>query len=157
MAVAGGLEAAAGACRSAPGLIVAAFHALMWPHCLQRLEGVSPEVERLWLSHVREARPVYRHGWQTATIILALPASGAIGWLLLIWRSRSDREKLRRTIAAALPGFAATALLFWQTRTGPAAQMLAVLGAVALAWILVPLFWSRNLLRCAFWAWPGQS
>src|SRR3954463_5153171 len=84
---------------AAAGVIVAAFHALMWPHCLQRLEGVSPEVERLWLSHVREARPVYRHGWQTATIILALPVSGAIGWLLLIWRSRIDREKLRRTLA----------------------------------------------------------
>ncbi len=126
------------------GLIVAAFHALMWPHCLQRLEGVSPEVERLWLSHVREARPVYRHGWQTATIILALPASGAIGWLLLIWRSRIDREKFRRTLAAAAPGFAATALLFWQTRTGPAAQMLAVPGAVALVWILVPYFWSSK-------------
>ena len=92
-------------------LIVAAFHALMWPHCLQRLEGVSPEVERLWLSHVREARPIYRHGWQTATIILALPVSGAIGWLLLIWRNRIDREKLRRTLAAAAPGFAATAAI----------------------------------------------
>jgi hypothetical protein len=125
-------------------LIVAAFHASMWPHCLQRLEGVSPEVERLWLSHVREARPIYRHGWQTATIILALPVSGAIGWLLLIWRNRIDREKLRRTLAAALPGFAATALLFWQTRTGPAAQMLAVPGAVALVWILVPIFWSSK-------------
>ena len=42
------------------GIVVAAFHALMWPHCLQRLEGVSPEVERLWLSHVKEARPFYR-------------------------------------------------------------------------------------------------
>jgi len=125
-------------------LIVAAFHASMWAHCLQRLEGVSPEVERLWLSHVREARPIYRHGWQTATIILALPVSGAIGWLLLIWRNRIDREKLRRTLAAALPGFAATALLFWQTRTGPAAQMLAVPGAVALVWILVPFFWASK-------------
>jgi hypothetical protein len=126
------------------GVTVAAFHALMWPHCLQRLEGVSPEVERLWLSHVREARPVYRHGWQTTTLILALPASGAIGWLLLIWRSRRDRDWLRRTLAAALPGFAATALLFWQTRTGPAAQMLAVPGAVAMVWILVPYFWSSK-------------
>jgi hypothetical protein len=125
-------------------LIVAAFHAMMWPHCLQRPEGVSPEVERLWLSHVREARPIYRHGWQTATLILALPVSGAIGWLVLIWRNRIDREKLRRTIAAAAPGFAATALLFWQTRTGPAAQMLAVPGAVALVWILVPFFWSSK-------------
>ena len=98
----------------------------MWPHCLQRLEGVSPEVDHLWLSHVREARPVYRHGWRTASMILALPVTGAIGWLLLIWRSRIDREQLRRILAAAAPGFAAPALLFWQTRTGPAAQMLAV-------------------------------
>ena len=126
------------------GLIVAAFHALMWPHCLHRLEGVSPEVERLWLSHVREARPVYRHGWETATLILALPVSGLLGWLLLIWRRRQDRDWLRRTLAAAAPGFAATALLFWQTRTGPAAQMLAIAGAVALVWILVPYVWSSK-------------
>ena len=126
------------------GLIVAAFHAWMWPHCLHRLEGVSDEVNQLWLSHVREARPVYRHGWRIATIILALPVSGLIGWLVLIWRNRIDREKLRRTIAAALPGFAASLLLFWQTRTGPAAQMLAVPGAVALVWALVPLVWKAK-------------
>ena len=30
--------------RRARAAIIAAFHALMWPHCLQRLEGVSPEV-----------------------------------------------------------------------------------------------------------------
>src|SRR5437763_10855185 len=40
------------------GIIIALFHALTWPQCLHRLEGVSPEVERLWLSHVKEARPV---------------------------------------------------------------------------------------------------
>jgi hypothetical protein len=70
--------------------------------------------------------------------------SGAIGWLLLIWRNRPDRELLRRTIAAALPGFAATVLLFWQTRTGPAAQMLAVPGAVALVWVFAPLVWNSK-------------
>jgi uncharacterized membrane protein YhaH (DUF805 family) len=126
------------------GLVVAAFHALMWPHCLHRLEGVSPEVDRLWLSHVREARPIYRHGWNVAILILALPASGLIGWLALIWRNRVNREKLRRVLAAAAPGFAATALLFWQTRTGPAAQMLAVPGAVALVWALVPPLWNSR-------------
>ena len=71
------------------GIIVAAFHALMWPHCLQRLEGVSPEVERLWLSHVKEARPFYMHGWRIASLIMALPATGAVGWLLLIWLRRA--------------------------------------------------------------------
>ena len=132
---------------AAAGVVVALFHALMWPHCLHRLEGVSPEVERLWLSHVREARPVYRHGAQIASLILALPITGSLGWLLLIWWNRADREKLRRTAAAALPGFAATALLFWQTRTGPAAQMLALPGAAAIVWLLVPYVWrSKNSL-----------
>ena len=90
---------------SAAGVVVAGFHALTWPHCLQRLEGVSPEVERLWLSHVKEARPVYMHGWRIATLIVALPVTGAIGWALLVWmRRRGDRELLRRIIGAAVPG-----------------------------------------------------
>ena len=124
------------------GLIVASFHGLMWPHCLHRLEGVSLEVDRLWLSHVREARPIYRHGWKVATLTLALPAVGAAGWLLLMWVKRRDLELLRRIVAAAAPGFAATLLLFWQTRTGPAAQMFAAPGAAALVWILVPPVWN---------------
>ena len=119
--------------------VVAAFHALAWPHCLTRLEGVSPEVYDLWLSKVREARPVYRHGWQAATLILALPVTGVIGWSLLAWRNRFDRDLLRRTVAAALPAMIALLLLFWQTRTGPAAQMLAAVGAVAIVWILAPI------------------
>ena len=125
----------------AAGAIVASFHAIMWPHCLNRLEGVSPEVESLWLSHVREARPIYLHGWRIATLTLTLPIIGAVGWLLLIWSRRGDAEKLRRVVGAAVPGFAATVLLFWQTRTGPAAQMLAATGAAALVWLLVPFAW----------------
>ncbi len=126
------------------GLAIAAFHALVWPHCVHRLEGVSPEVDRLWLSHVREARPVYMHPRQVAALILALPITGAVGWLLMMWSNRADREKLRRVIAAAAPGFAATALLFWQTRTGPAAQMLATVGAGSLTWLLVPPAWNSR-------------
>ncbi|MBW0008126.1 MAG: AcrB/AcrD/AcrF family protein [Sphingomonas sp.] len=116
------------------GVIVAAYHALTWPHCLQRLEGVSPEVDRLWLSHVKEARPFYRHGWRIATLIIAFPVTGAIGWGLLAWWHRRDRELLRRVIGAAVPGITATLLLFWQTRTGPASQMMAVIGCAALTW-----------------------
>ncbi len=118
--------------------IVALFHATMWPHCLSRLEGVSPEVQRLWLDNVREARPIYRHDWQIAVQILAIPLTGAIGWGLLAWRNRADRDLLRRTLAAAAPALAATLLLFWQTRTGPAAQMLNVVGAIAILWIVGP-------------------
>ena len=126
------------------GLIIAAFHAFMFPHCIHRLEGVSPEVDRLWLSHVREARPVYKHGWKIATYTLTLPITGAIGWLLLMWWKRADRELFRRIVAAAAPGFAATLLLFWQMRTGPAAQMLAVTGTAASVWLLVPPVWNSK-------------
>jgi hypothetical protein len=121
------------------GAILAGFHALAWPQCLSRLENVSPEVDALWLSHVREARPVYRHGWQIAVQILALPVTGAIGWALLAWRNRVDWSLFRRTVAAAIPGVAAMLLLFWQTRTGPAAQELSVVGSVAIIWVLAPL------------------
>ena len=126
------------------GIVVLAFHALTWPHCLQRLEGVSPEVERLWLSHVKEARPVYRHGWRIASLIAALPVTGAIGWALTIWWRRADRNLVRRVIGAAVPGIAATLLLLWQTRTGPAAQMMATVGAAAIIWFLLPRFWAST-------------
>ncbi|HEY1142663.1 MAG TPA: AcrB/AcrD/AcrF family protein, partial [Sphingomicrobium sp.] len=70
---------------AAAGVIVAGFHGLMWPHCLSRTEGVSDEVNRLWLSHVREARPLYTHGWRTAVAVASVPVTGVIGWLLLAW------------------------------------------------------------------------
>jgi MFS family permease len=120
------------------GVIVALFHGLAWPQCLSRPEGVSQEVVDLWLSHVREARPIYRHGWRTVVGVVALPLTGLIGWLLLAWANRRDPEKLRRTLAATAPLVAAMLLLLWQTRTGPAAQMLGAVGATALLWITVP-------------------
>jgi hypothetical protein len=120
------------------GLVIAAFHALMWPHCLSRLEGVSPEVQKLWLSHVREARPIYRHGWRIEVAIAAIPVTGMIGWILLAWTRRRDAALLRRIGAAALPALAAALLLLWQTRTGPAAQLMSLVGAAALTWIAVP-------------------
>ena len=122
----------------AAGLLVIAFHSLAWPHCLSRLEGVSPEVSQLWLSHVREAKPITQHGWRTALMILALPVAGLIGWVALAWRRRGDSDLLRRTLGAGLPGIAALGLLFWQVRAGPAAQVLAIPGAVTLVALLAP-------------------
>ena len=126
------------------GLIVIAFHALAWPHCLTRLEGVSPQTYELWLKNVREAKPLYQHGWRTALTLLALPVAGLIGWGALAWRHRGDPDRLRRTVGAALPGVAAIALLAWQVRTGPAAQMLAIPGAVTLVAVLAPLAFSSR-------------
>ncbi len=126
------------------GVIVAAFHAFAWPHCLSRLEGVSPEVDKLWLSHVREARPIYQNGWRISLIILALPVAGLAGWGALAWQRRKDPDLFRRTLGAALPAVAAVGLLFWQVRVGPASQVLAVPGAVTLVALLAPIAFNSN-------------
>jgi hypothetical protein len=135
--------------------VLAGFHALAWPHCLQRLEGVSPEATALWLDHVREAKPFYRHGWRTGAMTIALPATALFGWGLLIWRAWAQgadgRDLLRRTMGAALPAVAALALLFWQTRAGPAAQMMALPAATALIvlvaapWLRAPQLWKHGV------------
>ena len=132
---------------AAVGAALGGFHALAHPHCLSRLEGISPEATRLWMSHVREARPIYRHGAETAVLTVCLPLTGLIGYSWLAWRARGDADLMRRTLAVATIAVTALVLLLWQTRTGPAAQMMAIPGAVAIVAILVPLARaSRNLL-----------
>lgn len=133
------------------GVILAGFHALAWPTCLSRLEGVSDEANELWLSHVREARPVYRHGIRTAAASISLPLSAMFGWAVLLWRARrtngGDKNLFARTLVVAAPSMVAFALLFWQIRAGPAAQAMAAPGAVALAalfafkWLESPKMW----------------
>jgi hypothetical protein len=124
---------------AAAGLVVLAFHAFASPHCLTRLEGVSAEATELWLSHVREARPIYLHGRNTIGLVLSLPIAGLLGYSLLAWGARRDPDLLRRILAVALTALVAMLLLFWQTRAGPAAQMMALPGAIAIAFILGPL------------------
>ena len=126
------LGAAAGA-----GALLAAAFAWTWPHCLGRLEQSSPELERLWLSKVREAMPIWRHGAQTAALTVTLPAAGLIGYAAMLWRSRRDPDRLIPWAAVALLAAIAAALLCWQTRAGPAAQLLSIPGAAALAWLVV--------------------
>ncbi|HEX3423589.1 MAG TPA: AcrB/AcrD/AcrF family protein [Sphingomicrobium sp.] len=126
------------------GVVIAGFHAGTWPQCLQKPEHISPEAERLWMSYVKEARPVYRHGWRIATLILTLPITGGIGWLVLAWVRRREPDIFKRILAVAAPALAASLLLLWQTRTGPAAQMMASVGAAALVWTLWPVFWKSK-------------
>ncbi|QIK78517.1 hypothetical protein G7077_05995 [Sphingomonas piscis] len=65
------------------GGIIAVFHALAWPSCLSRLEGFTPQAVDLWLSHVREARPITMHGWRTATLSLSIPSAAC--WVGACW------------------------------------------------------------------------
>ncbi len=132
------------------GAVLAGSFALAWPHCLSRPEGVSPELYKMWLSHVREARPIYTHSWQTIVNGLALPFAGLVGYGATIWRLRHDEAALTPWAAIALPALIAAALLFWQTRATPAAQLLAIPGAAALAWMAIGWAWSIPNLALRF-------
>lgn len=125
----------------AAGGITAAVFALAFPQCVTgRLEHIPPEAARLWLSHVREARPIYRHSRDVALPALGLPLVGALAGLAILWRMRRPCAGLALTPegAAWLPvvtfGLFASALMFWQFRTAPSAQMLAVPAATWGAW-----------------------
>lgn len=120
------------------GVILAVGFALVWPHCLGRPEGVSPELQSLWLDNVQEARPIWRQDWQKALIVLTLPLSGLAGYALGLWRSRRDGARFAPLLAIAVMALISIALLFWQVRTAPAAQLLAVPGAALLGLAIIP-------------------
>ncbi|WP_114952900.1 AcrB/AcrD/AcrF family protein [Sphingosinicella terrae] len=122
------------------GAGLAAAFAWLWPHCLGRLEGTDPELERLWLDRVREALPLWRHGSRTAALVATLPVAGLIGYGLMLWRHRRAAEPFAAWAALTAPALLAAALLLWQTRAGPAAQLLAIPGATALSWTLLAWF-----------------
>jgi hypothetical protein len=126
------------------GAAIAGAFAYMWPHCLGRLEQSSPELEQLWLNRVREAMPVWRHGWKTAANTASLPLVGLIGYLAMLWRHRRDPERLIPWAGLFLLGLLSAALLLWQTRAGPAAQMLSIPGATALAWLILAWLFART-------------
>ncbi|WP_419826017.1 AcrB/AcrD/AcrF family protein [Sphingomonas sp.] len=117
-------------CAGAGGLVIAVY-ALAFPQCFgHRLENVPPEAARLWLSHVREARPITAHKRDVALPAAVLPSLGAVAGLLLLWLRRGTRRGAE-WLPTVLFGLFAAALMFWQFRTAPSAQMLAV---PALAW-----------------------
>jgi hypothetical protein len=131
---------------AAGGAALAAAFALMWPHCLGRLEQSTPELEQLWLHRVREAMPIWRHGWKTAANTATLPVIGLLGCIVMLWRSRGDAQRTIIWAALLLLAAASVGLLAWQTRAGPAAQLLSVPGATALAWTALAWFYLRTSL-----------
>ncbi|WP_277970005.1 AcrB/AcrD/AcrF family protein [Sphingomonas echinoides] len=133
----------------AGGVIVAGF-ALVFPQCLGRPEQVSPELAANWLNNVREAKPIYSHPFRTAFPIVVLPIIGVIGAALATWRARGTVRGGLWAPVLLFVTFAALMLL-WQARAGPAAQLLAVPGSVALIWWLVPVMLaSRNVFVRVF-------
>ncbi len=133
------------------GAAIAAGFALAWPHCLGRLEGVPPELQRMWLDNVREALPIYRHNTETIVGTVSLPLVGIIGYGTMLWRLRRDEAALRPWAVLGTLTLISTSLLLWQSRAGASAQLFAVPGAAALGWLLIPRIQKsrKMLLRVA--------
>lgn len=129
---------------AAGGIVIAAAFAWVWPQCLGRLERTPPELDELWLNRVREAMPVYRHGAQVASLILTPVIAGLLGYALMLWRHRRDAARLIPWAMLAAPALLAAALLMWQTRAGPAAQLLSIPGATALTWTVLAWLHGRK-------------
>jgi hypothetical protein len=120
------------------GAVIAGGFASLFPQCLTRPEQVSPELQRNWLDNVREAKPIYKHPLRTALPMGIMPVIGMIGAIVAAWRHRT----IGWTAVALFTVFAC-AMLLWQVRAAPAAQMLAVPGIAALIWIVAP--WINRL------------
>ena len=107
------------------GGAVALFFWLNWPQCLSPYQ-ISPELQRLWLANIREAKPITAQAQSLVVPLLALPAAGLLGLLWALWDARRDGERLWAWATVGLMMLFAAALLFWQLRAGPAAQLLAI-------------------------------
>ncbi len=129
------------------GGAIDAFYALAWPHCLGQLENTSPELNKLWLSGVSEAQPLYKHKMETIVTTLSLPLMGFVGHSVALWQRRGDRDRFLQWIPLAFLALIAMGLLFHQSRVAPAAQLFALLGTAQLAWTVVPMIAkSRHML-----------
>ncbi|MDO6416584.1 AcrB/AcrD/AcrF family protein [Sphingomonas sp. BIUV-7] len=113
------------------GALIAGVFVYAWPQCLGRPEHITPELDRMWFSHIREAKPLYEHSWRIAVPIMALSVIGFGGSLFARWRARGTPLAMPWTVVSLFSLFSML-LLLWQTRAGPASQLMGVIGATAL-------------------------
>ena len=118
------------------GAFALGFLGLAWPDCLGRPEQVSPELERLWLANISEAKPLYKQNLPTILSVSVL-VIGLFGSFWALWRERMN-ERGAAWASVALLSLLSALMLLWQTRAAASALMFAVPGATALGWALIP-------------------
>src|SRR3546814_11271555 len=91
---------------------------LNWPQCLAGAYQISPELQRLWLDNIREAKPIYRQTSNVVTPLLALPIPGIATAIIACWVMRRNPDRFWPWLAVAPLSPFSFALLFWQTRQG---------------------------------------
>lgn len=121
----------------AAGLVIGGFFGLSFPQCLGRPERISPELESLWFSHIREVKPITEKPWRDALQTLWLPVVGLAGAAFALRRAWGSAAAPAWATILALSLFSALGLL-WQSRFGPQAQLIGVFGATALGWAYLP-------------------
>ncbi len=119
---------------AAAGLIVASVILIAFPQCLSRPEGLSADAERLWFQNVREVKSLFEQGMNTVVTTLMIPIAGLIGCTLMLWRER-ERWTTSHWVPLLALSLISALMLLWQSRVSAVAQLLAIPGATALAWI----------------------
>jgi hypothetical protein len=140
--------------RLAAGLVVgagvAAFAWSVWPQCLTGAYQLSPEMQRLWLANIKEAKPITAQTRAVAIPLLAMPIIGMLTGFAGMWGARRDPARVWAWGAVLALCLIGLGLLFWQLRAGPAAQLLAIPGAAAATWAALAAIWNgRPLVRAA--------
>lgn len=118
------------------GALSLGFLALAWPDCLGRPEQVSPELEKLWLANISEAKPLYKQNLPTILSVSVL-IIGLFGSFWALWRERAT-ERGAAWASVALLSVLSALMLLWQTRAAASALMFAVPAATALGWAIIP-------------------
>ncbi|HEX7822413.1 MAG TPA: hypothetical protein VF463_17555 [Sphingobium sp.] len=111
----------------------------LWPQCLTGAYQISPELQAKWLVYIREAKPITQQTRNVWLPLVALPVAGGLSALAACWFLRRDRDLLWTAGTVAVMILFSGALLFWQIRAGPAAQLLAIPPAAWAAGAMVNL------------------
>ncbi|MET0138221.1 MAG: hypothetical protein ABW192_07545 [Sphingobium sp.] len=108
------------------GAALLLFAWMVWPQCLTGAYQIPPELQKKWLVYIREARPITQQARNIWLPLVALPVAGGISAIAACWFRRRDEEMLWAVGTAGVMILFSAALLFWQIRAGPAAQLLAI-------------------------------
>lgn len=128
------------------GAVLVGGFAWFWPQCLGKPEQISPELYKLWFVNVREVKPLFTQNIETIVTVGVSALIGVAGSLFGLYRSRGSAA-FGAWIAIVLLSLVSALMLVWQSRVGPAVQLLSVPGAVALGAALLPrLRASRSML-----------
>jgi hypothetical protein len=139
-----------GVAASIGGAAIGLGFAYFWPQCLGKPEGISPELNDLWFSHIREVKPISEQSFEAIVALSFSAVIGVVGALFALVRAKGT-ERFGAWGGAFLLSACAGGLLLWQSRAGPAAQMLSIPGATALGWTVLPkLRASKSILVRVF-------